>query len=92
MQEAKHAHPYTIGEKYLIRTVTHYYTGLLTDVFEHELVLENAAWIADTGRYTQALEQGTLEEVEPVRQKIIIGRGAIVDCAVWNHRLPDEVK
>ena len=55
----KSNHPYTIGEKYLIRTVTHYYTGLLTDVFEHELVLENAAWIADTGRYTQALERGT---------------------------------
>jgi len=87
------SHPYKHGEQYLIRTVTHYYTGRLVEVHEKELVLEDAAWIADTGRYMDALETGKLNEVEPIKNsKCIIGRGAVIDCVVWTKTLPGDQK
>lgn len=87
------AHPYVVGKNYFIRTVTHYYTGKLVQVTNQELVLEDAAWIADTGRYQQALVTGSLSEVEiyPAGQ-VIVGRGAVVDASVWAHTLPKEQK
>ena len=74
-------HPYKIGEKYFIRTVTHHYTGKLVEVYEDELVMEDVAWIADDGRFSEALEKKEFEEVEPYPDgQVIIGRGAILDC------------
>ena len=84
--------PYKIGTSYLIRTVTNFFTGKLIAVFKDELVLEKAAWIADTGRYYDALKKGTLNEVEPILGNCIVGRGAIVDAVEWMHKLPEEQK
>jgi len=85
-------HPYEIGKNYLIRTVTHYLTGKLIRVTQQELVLENAAWIADTGRYADALKSGELKEVEPYPDELVVGRGAIIDAAIWKHPLPRDQK
>lgn len=74
-------HPYAIGENYLIRTVTMIDTGRLVWVGEHELVLEDAAWIADTGRFSGALQSCNFNEVEPFPEgRVIIGRGSIIDA------------
>lgn len=83
--------PYQIGQAYLIRTVTLYYTGKIVRVTPKELILEDAAWIADTGRFSDALKTGSLNEVEPMGE-IIIGRGSIVDATRWMHPLPKEKK
>ena len=40
-----------VGQPYLIRTVTMIDTGILVAVTEHEIILRDAAWIADTGRF-----------------------------------------
>ncbi len=86
-------HPYTIGSKVLIRTVTFYFTGKITAVYPSEIVLTDAAWIADTGKFEKALSTGSLENVEPIPQDpCIVGRNAIIDCNVWKHELPREVK
>ena len=85
-------HPYEVGKSYFIRTVTHYYTGKLLQVTEHELVLDEAAWIADTGRFNHALTKHELNEVEPFPGKAIIGRGALVDACLWDGPLPRGVK
>ena len=70
-----------IGKCYLIRTVTMNNTGRLVAVTPQELVLEDAAWIADTGRFMQAVASATFSEVEPFPDgRVIIGRGAIVDA------------
>lgn len=86
--------PYKIGEKYFIRTVTHYYTGLLTRVTPRELVLREAAWIADSGRFMDAIEKGSLNEVEPfpADEDVIIGRGSVIDSVRWKHVLPRAQK
>lgn len=85
---AEPMNPYKVGTAYLIRTVTHYYTGRVIAVGSQELVLEDAAWIADTGRYHKALETGELNEVEPIRGTCIVGRGAVVDAVEWPNNIP----
>jgi len=87
----KNTHPYTIGETYLVRTVTMIQVGRLERVTRHELVLSDAAWIADTGRWSDAVTDGHFAEVEPwpAGTEVIVGRGAIVDaCQVPAVDLP----
>ena len=70
-----------IGKTYLIRTVTMIDTGRVVAVTEHEIVLEDAAWIADTGRFSQALAAAEFSEVEPFPcGRVIVGRGSIIDA------------
>ena len=80
------SHPFKIGENYLIRTVTMIQIGRLESVGNNELVLSNAAWIADTGRFYDALITGKLNEVEPFPNDVIIGRGSIIDATIWTHK------
>lgn len=81
-----------VGKNYFIRTVTHHYTGKLISVAHMELVLEQAAWIADDGRFHEALKNEKFAEVEPYPDgEVIIGRGAILD-AFQIKKLPRVVK
>ena len=74
-------HAWDIGSCYLIRTVTMIQTGRLVRVTPQELVLHEAAWIADTGRFADALRSLDFLEVEPFPDgPVIVGRGAIVDA------------
>ena len=81
-----------IGKSYLVRCVTHYYTGKLLALTPTELVLGDAAWIADTGRFATALKTGVLNEVEPFPGNVIVNRGSMVDATEWAHALPREQK
>lgn len=87
------SHPYKIGANYFIRTVTHYYVGRLVDVYQQELVIEDASWIADTGRFHVALKDGVFDEIEPYPVgQVVIGRGAIIDASRYGGDLPREAK
>ena len=70
-----------VGESYFIRTVTHYFTGRLIWVGEKEIVLEEACWVSDTGRFNEFLSKNTFNESEPFPKssQVIVGRGAIID-------------
>lgn len=82
-----------IGKNYFIRTVTHHYTGKLVGVTDKELILEGVAWIADDGRFAEALKTGDFSEVEPYPDgKVILGRGALLDASVYPFELPRKVK
>ena len=82
-----------IGTKVFIITVTRFYTGLVTAVSECEVELDQAAWIADTGRFKDALAvAGKLNEVEPYPGKIIVNREIIADWSVWSFDLPRDQK
>ena len=84
--------PWEIGKNYLIRTVTMIDTGRLVAVGPTELVLEDAAWVADTGRFSTALQHCDFNEVEPFPAgRVIIGRGSVID-AVQILTLPREQK
>lgn len=83
------SHPYPVGSNVFIRTVTMHYTGKLVQVYAGELVLEDTAWIADSGRFHEALMKGTLNEVEPFPAgKVIVSRDSVIDVSVWTHDLP----
>lgn len=84
--------PWVIGEKYLIRTVTMIQVGRLVTVTGNELVLKDASWVADTGRFHTALATGELKEVEPFIDDVIVSRGAVVDATKWRHELPISQK
>ncbi len=81
-----------IGKKIFIRTVTMYHTGRIVEVDDRFIVLEDAAWVADTGRFSDALKTGELSEVEPVEGLVRVSLGAVVDIFEWNHELPREQK
>ena len=82
-----------VGEAVFIRTVTFYYTGRLVDENSEYLVIEKAAWIADTGRWSTALASGELNEVEPFPEgKVLISKASVVDICAWAHPLPRERK
>jgi len=84
--------PYVVGQNYLIRTVTMIQVGKLERVTDKELILSDASWIADTGRFGQCLAKGTFDEVEKLPDSVIVSRGAIVDAHKFNHELPKETK
>ena len=90
----ENSHPYKIGKNYFIRMVTHHLTGGLVRVTSKELVLQCAAWIADDGRFYDAMKTGVLKEVEPFPQnlEVIVGRGALIDAVEWCFKLPSEQK
>lgn len=86
------SHSMKVGMKVLIRTVTLYYTGEIREITASDILLGNAAWIPDTGRYAAALTSGELGEVEPLPDWVIVPRGGIIDIAPWDHALPRKVK
>lgn len=87
------SHPFQVGENYFIRTVTHHFTGKLTAVYPQELVLNDAAWIADDGRLGDTIKTGNFSEVEPYPDgPLVIGRASIIDAIVLPVKLPRSQK
>jgi len=75
--------PFTIGDTWFIRTVTMHLVGEVKFVGQQELVLKGGTvmWIADSGRFTDAISKGSFSETEVYGdQDVIVGRGAIVDA------------
>lgn len=84
--------PIRVGNAVFIRTVTYHYTGKIIGLTASEILLSDAAWIADSGRWANALKTGSLTEVEPYPGPVSISRHAVVDVSDWSHKLPREVK
>lgn len=83
---------FEVGEAYLIRTVTMTQIGIIKRVVGNFIELAEASWVADTGRFYDALAKGSLNEVEPMPQGCIVHLGAIVDASPWVHALPTKQK
>lgn len=84
--------PFVVGETYLFRLVTHYWVGRIVAVTGMEIVIEDASWVASTGRFSTTIATGALDEVEKVQGRVVLGRGALVDAVEWKHPLPTETK
>ena len=83
--------PFGVGQSYFIRTVTYHLVGRITRICGNFLQLEDASWVADSGRFTQAIREGKLEEVEPVGSALV-NIASITDAFPWLHALPKEQK
>lgn len=84
--------PFEVGKAYFIRTVTYFATGRIKAIVGNFLVLEDAAWIADTGRFKEAIMEGKLSEVEPVEVNMYLNVNSITDAFDWNLALPRKQK
>jgi len=86
--------PTRIGNKVFICTVTKYYTGKIVGLSKEEILLADAAWIPDTGRFAQGMASGSMNEVEPYPAEAIVAvqRGGVIDVSDWLHDLPRATK
>ena len=79
------------NEAYFFRTVTFYLVGRVVQQENNFVELADASWVADTGRFMNAIKNGTLCEVEPVGTAFI-NLDSVVDFFPWVHALPDKQK
>lgn len=85
--------PWVVGTKYFIRSVTMHYVGECAAVYPDSVVMRGCSWVADDGRFHEAIQNGTLAEVEPYGEREVgVSRGAISDWVVWDHDLPTEAQ
>ena len=82
---------FKVGKSYLFRTVTYHLVGKVESIKGKFLVLKDASWVADSGRFMNAIKEGTLKEVEPVGTAYL-NTDTVVDAFPWNHALPKEQK
>ena len=85
-----------IGEKLFIRTVTYHLVGEIEEIVDVVggtvfWKLKDASWVADSGRFMQAIKDGKLNEVEPVGTAFV-NVAAITDAFPWAHDLPSKQK
>lgn len=84
--------PFEIGKAYLIRTVTLYYTGRVVAITGKFIQLEEAAWIADAGRWAQASADGSFSEVEPFAVNPWVNTDSVIDMHEIKYKLPTKQK
>ena len=77
-----------IGKTYFIRTVTMHHVGRVKDLNDQEILLEDAAWIADSGRFSDALKTGVFSEVEPFHRPVVVSRASLIDYTEIDVALP----
>ena len=81
--ECAESHPYTIGDNWFIRTVTHHLVGEIKSVGKQEIVLRGGTvmWVADDGRFTEAISKSVFAETEVYGvNDVIVGRGSVIDA------------
>ena len=91
-QQKKASAPVEIGKAYLFRTVTHIEVGRVISMDGDFITIEDASWIADTGRYHDCLTKGVFNEVEPYPSTSTLNSGSFINFAPWDHALPKEQK
>lgn len=84
--------PFKIGEAYLFRTVTHIEVGRVKSICGLFVEIEEASWIANTGRYHDCLLKGVFNEIEPYPLTSTINSASLINFAPWTHKLPTEQK
>jgi hypothetical protein len=80
-----------IGKAIFIRTVTYHYLGKYTKRVGNFLQLEQASWVADSGRFADFLKKGLQSgsEIEPMGTTLV-NTEVIIDVTPWTHELPKE--
>lgn len=81
-----------LGKHYFIRTFSYHYIGKLVAINENNLILEDASWVADSGRFGEALATGTLDETEKYVNDVVLFRNSLLDATEWEHELPKSSK
>ena len=88
--------PFKIGTAYLFRTIGYHWLGRVTAITGKFLTLDDATWVADTGRFNEALLGKLAElpqsELEPSPRPVHINADHITDAVEYPYQLPKGVK
>jgi len=79
-----------LGQKVIVRTVTHFHIGTLVAIEGQWLMLDDALWVANTGRWHQALEEGKVEEADPFPGRVWVNAYGVIDITPWPHDVSRE--
>ena len=79
------------GRCWFFRSVTYHIVGKVKKVVGSWVELEGASWVADSGRFMNAIKDGTLNEVEPVGV-MFLNLNTVTDFFPWKNALPKEQK
>lgn len=75
-----------IGKQLFMRTVTYHIVGKVENIIGSFFILSNASWIADSGRFMNAIKDGELNEIEPLGDWMV-NYNSITDMGYWKHSL-----
>lgn len=75
-------------QKVFIRTVTYHSVGEIASVDDRFVELRKASWVASSGRFSECIATGSIDEKEYVGD-MLISLDAIVDVFPWNHDLTE---
>lgn len=81
-----------IGRKYFFRTPSFHFVGRVSAITDSDIVLTEAAWIADSGRFNVALRTGDVAEFESYPAECIINRDHVCDASPWEFSLKGDAK
>ena len=81
--------PFKEGDAIIIRTVTLIDLGRVVAIGSDFITLTDGGWVASTGRFSEMLKTGVLDEFERIDLPwFLVGRGAICDIQPWIHAIP----
>jgi hypothetical protein len=80
-----------VGKKWFFRTVTYHMVGKVEKLIGKIVQLSDASWVADSGRFMNAIKEGKLSEVELVGD-CFVNLDTVTDFFPWTHALPKEQK
>lgn len=78
-----------VGQKLFIRTVTYHMIGKVTKRMGAFIQMEDATIVFDSGKFSDALKNGTLSEAETVGT-MWVNLSSVVDFFPWKHKLPNK--
>lgn len=80
-----------VGKQFFFRTVTYHMVGKVVKLLGKFVQLEQASWIADSGRFMQAVKTGSFNEIEPVGT-CWVNLDSVTDFFPAKYKLPTEQK
>lgn len=96
LAEAFRCYSYELGKPYLIRTATHTWVGKIVAFSHYMLILSEASWVMDTGRFADCLADGleaqSESEIEPAPGFVRVNHQMVIDVCEYIHPLPTKQK
>tara|TARA_Y100000310_G_C20216592_1_gene593809 strand:+ start:243 stop:581 length:339 start_codon:yes stop_codon:yes gene_type:complete len=78
-----------VGSKVLIQTVSYHYIGTVSENDGDFLTLKDCGWLAESGRFSECLNNGSVSEFEKSSVNCCISIGSIVAAWPWKHDVPE---
>jgi hypothetical protein len=80
-----------VGKTLFLRTVTYHIIGKVEKLIGKIVFLSQAIWVADSGRFMQAIKGGELNEYEEMGDWFV-NLDTVTDFGFWKHNIPKGQK